>query len=415
MAPASRSGDAHTSTPGGRLRARGLGLPFAEQPGQPGPANAITDVPDVQVGYTTLVSGAGPLQVGVGPVRTGVTAILPRGRDGIGTPCAAGWYALNGNGEMTGTTWIEETGSLALPVLITNTHAVGACHRGVIDWVVRHAPGMSRQWLLPVVAETWDGYLNDVNGSHVQPEHAVAAIDAAVGGPVEEGSVGGGTGMTCYGFKGGSGTASRLVPYGAYVHTVGAFVQANFGARRQLTVAGVHVGPELAQDNPMEEGDWLAAPGAGSGSAPDGAGSAAPGAGSVIVVIGTDAPLLPGQCKALARRVPLGLARTGTTGSHFSGDIFLAFSTGNVGALTSGFPVGSPGADADAYETLRFVPWGRLDAFCAAVVGAVEEAVLNALVANETMIGRDGHRAPALRHERLCELLYDRGVVGPHS
>ncbi|MFD9959295.1 P1 family peptidase [Amycolatopsis sp. NPDC058986] len=354
-------------------RPRELGLPL---PGLTGPHNAITDVPGVEVGYRTLVEGEA--------VRTGVTAILPRGRADVDVPCAAGWFSLNGNGEMTGTSWLSETGSLRLPVLITNTHAVGPCHRGVIDWVVREKPALAEQWLLPVVAETWDGYLNDINGPHVQPAHAMAAIDAARSGPIAEGSVGGGTGMNCYAFKGGSGTSSRMVAHGPDSYTVGAFVQANFGSRRELTVCGVPAGTALADDNPMEDTDWRTPP----------------GAGSVIVVIATDAPLLPHQCTALARRVPLGLARTGTTGSHFSGDIFLAFSTGNPGALTSGFPDGEPG-----YEQLRFIPWNRLDVFFEAVVHAVEEAVLNALFAADTMIGRAGHRSPGLPVPRLLELV----------
>ncbi|MDT7661367.1 MAG: D-aminopeptidase, partial [Pseudonocardiales bacterium] len=227
----------------GRPRARELGVPFD---GVPGPLNALTDVPGVEVGYVTLVEGEGALRTGHGPVRTGVTAILPRGRAGIDVPCAAGYFSLNGNGEMTGTAWLEETGSLTLPVLLSNTHAIGPCHRGVIDWVVEHRPEVAAGWLLPVVAETWDGYLNDINGSHVRPEHAGRAIDAATGGPVAEGAVGGGTGMTCYSFKGGCGTASRRVPYGPDSYTVGAFVQANFGARAELTVAGVPVGRQLA-------------------------------------------------------------------------------------------------------------------------------------------------------------------------
>ncbi|MBO0878757.1 MAG: P1 family peptidase, partial [Pseudonocardia sp.] len=225
-----------------------------------------------------------------------------------------------------------------------------------------------------------------VNGPHVHPKHAAQAIDAASGGPIAEGSVGGGTGMTCYAFKGGSGTASRRVDYGSDEHTVAVFVQANFGSRAELTISGVPVGRYLTDDNPQERPE-----------------AAVPGAGSVITVVATDAPLLPGQCKALARRVPMGLARTGTSGSHFSGDLFLAFSTANPGALTSGFPKGQP-----TYETLRFIPWSRIDAFYAAVVQAVEEAVINALVASETMIGRDGHRSPGLPHARVRELLTGR-------
>jgi L-aminopeptidase/D-esterase-like protein len=244
-----------------------------------------------------------------------------------------------------------------------------------------------------VCAETWDGYLNDINGGHVRPEHAEAALDAAAPGPVAEGSAGGGTGMNCYDFKGGNGTASRIVNYGGRAFTVAAFVQANFGSRGELTVAGRHVGPLLADDNPMDS-DWFAA---------DLGVHAPPGAGSVIAIIATDAPLLPGQCKALARRVPLGLARTGTTGSHFSGDIFLAFSTADASGLESGFPIGPP--EDGGFGTLAFVPWGRMDPFYAAVVQSVEEAVLNALVVNADMVGRDGHGSPRLPIDRLTTLL----------
>ena len=371
-----------THTTDGRPRARGLGIVL---PGQPGPLNAITDVAGVEVGVTTLIDGPS--------VRTGVTAILPRGRDGVGQPCAAGWYSLNGNGEMTGTTWIDAAGSFNLPVVLSNTHAVGACHTGVVSWVNRIDPRLARQWLLPVCAETWDGYLNDINGGHVRPEHVEAALDAAASGPVAEGSVGGGTGMNCYEFKGGNGTASRLVSYGPRSFTVAAFVQANFGSRAELTVAGTHLGPELLDDNPMA-GDWFEVD---LGLKPP------PGAGSVIAIVATDAPLLPGQCKALARRVPLGLARTGTSGSHFSGDIFLAFSTADVPGLASAFPVGPVGDDE--FGTLTFVPWGRMDDLYTAVVQAVEEAVLNALVVNDDMVGRDGHRSPALPHARLKTIL----------
>ncbi|MFB1298268.1 P1 family peptidase [Mycobacterium sp. pW049] len=382
--------DFATHTPDGRPRARGAGI---ELPGTPGRLNALTDVAGVEVGVTTLIGGEGPLVVGRGPVRTGVTAILPRGTAGVGQPCAAGWYSLNGNGEMTGTTWIDEVGSFNLPVVLSNTHAIGACHTGVVQWANRVAPRLARQWLLPVCAETWDGYLNDINGGHVRPEHAVAALDSADGGPVAEGSVGGGTGMNCYDFKGGNGTASRLVPYGSRTYTVAAFVQANFGSRAELTVAGRHVGPTLLDDNPLD-GDWFAR---------DLAGAPPPGAGSVIAIVATDAPLLPGQCKALARRVPLGLARTGTTGSHFSGDIFLAFSTAEVPGLASAFPLG-PFSD-DEIGSIAFLPWGRMDDLYSAVVQCVEEAVLNALVVNTDMTGRDGHRSPRLPLDRLTALL----------
>ncbi|MGW1225299.1 DmpA family aminopeptidase [Streptomyces sp. NPDC002530] len=365
-----------------RTRARDLGIRLT---GEPGKWNAVTDVPGVEVGYVTLQEGE--------DVRTGVTALLPRGRDGVGTPCAAGWHSFNGNGEMTGTTWIEESGALAVPVLLTNTYAVGPVHRGVVDWVRANCRGMAPEWLLPVVTETWDGHLNDIHGDAVRPHHAAEAIEAAVSGPVEEGGVGGGTGMRCYGFKGGSGTASRTVGYGTDRYTVGAFVQANFGARRELTVAGVPVGRELP-DPPRPE--------------PEAERQVPPGAGSVIVVVATDAPLLPGQCKALARRATLGLARTGTTGSHFSGDIFLAFSTANAGALTSTFPEDDGSAP---YESMRFVPWGRMDPFYTAVVESVEEAVLNVLTGARSMTGRAGHHVPALPLDRVTALLAERGAL----
>ncbi|UVK45236.1 P1 family peptidase [Mesorhizobium sp. AR07] len=377
-------------TPAGKQRARALSIPLQ---GKPGHANAITDVDGVLVGYSTVIEGDGKLSLGHGPVRTGVTAILPFGRDGVGLACAAGHHSFNGNGEMTGASWIEEAGSLSLPILITNTHAVGTCHRGVIDWVARNKPAMISQWLLPVVAETWDCYLNDINGSHITVDHATAAIDSAASGSIEEGSVGGGTGMNCYAFKGGSGTASRVVGYGHRDYTVGVFLQANFGSRHELSIAGVPLGQELAADNPME---------AYFGGQPT-------GAGSCIGIVATDAPLLPGQCKALARRVPLGLARTGTTGSHFSGDIFLAFSTGNPDALNGRFPQGP--ANEQSYGHMDFIPWGRMDAFYAAVVQATEEAVLNALVANHDMIGRDGNRTPALPHDKVVAALKARGIV----
>jgi len=380
----SASSDPWLRTPSGRLRARGLGLPFQ---GTPGKWNAITDVPGVEVGYVTLISGEGPLVVGQGPVRTGVTAIHPRGREGTADPVQAGWFAFNGNGEMTGTTLIEETGLLSAPILITNTHSVGAAHSGAVRWLVQRHPELAKLWVLPVVAETWDGYLNDTNGQHVTPEHAFAALDNARSGPVDEGSVGGGTGMICYGFKGGSGTASRIVQLGDSTYTVGVFMQANFGWRPELTIAGVPIGIHIPEGNPIDDSSWLTPP----------------GAGSCITIIATDAPLLPGQCKALARRVPMGLARTGTTSSHFSGDLFLAFSTGNPGVVTTGVAtlLGRP----EARESQRWVPWGECDPLFAAVVQAVEEAVLNVLIANEDMVGQDGHWVPALPHDRVRELI----------
>ncbi|RJO70965.1 S58 family peptidase [Nocardia panacis] len=373
-------------------RARDLGV---DLPGIPGPHNAITDVPGIEVGYRTLISGAGPLAVGRGPVRTGVTAILPRGRAGVGRPCAAGRYSLNGNGEMTGTAWIDEVGELSMPITISNTHAIGVCHTGVIEWINREHPALARQWLLPVCAETWDGYLNDINGAHVTPQVVGEALDAARTGPVAEGSVGGGTGMNCYGFKGGSGTSSRRIAFGAETFTVGAFVQANFGSREELTVAGVPVGRLLDTPNPMATDEWferdLRVPG---------------GSGSVIVVLATDAPLDGARCEALARRVPLGLARTGTTGSLFSGDLFLAFSTADDRPSTTSFPMRE--VSVEEIEIRRVLPWNRMDLLYAAAVHAVEEAVLNALFVNEDMTGRDGHRSPAMPREAVAALVNSR-------
>jgi D-aminopeptidase len=360
-------------------RARDLGIPFS---GTTGPWNAITDVPGVQVGYLTLIEGDS--------VRTGVTAIHPRGPAGAGDPVAAGFFSQNGNGEMTGVSWIEESGTFSGPVGISNTHAVGVVHAAIVAWTVRHHPELAEAWLLPVAAETWDGYLNDINGHHVTEEHGIAALEAAAAGPVPEGSVGGGTGMNCYQFKAGSGTSSRLVSYAGTDYAVGVFVQANFGSRAELTLAGLPLGELLAADNPMA--DYAAAP---------------PGAGSVIAIVGTDAPLLPQQCKALARRVTLGLARTGTSGSHFSGDLFLAFSVGNPGAITPGG--GARGSEPGAYDELRFVPWGGLDPFYQAVVQGTEEAVANALAAGEDMVGREGHRSPGLPRARVAELFRASG------
>ena len=381
MTPAGTAGlpGPHAATPAGKPRARALGIPFG---GTPARWNAITDVPGVQVGYTTLLQGD--------CVRTGVTAIHPRGPGGAADPVAAGFFSQNGNGEMTGVSWIEESGTFSGPVAVTNTHAVGIAHAAIVAWTVRHHPRLTGAWLLPVAAETWDGYLNDINGHHVTEQAAIDALESAASGPVEEGSVGGGTGMNCYQFKGGSGTASRLVGYAGTTYSVGVFVQANFGSREELTIAGLPVGHLLADDNPMAE--YFAQPA---------------GAGSVIAIIATDAPLLPQQCAALARRVTLGLARTGTTGSHFSGDLFLAFSTANPGGITPGVTTFRPGAEGK-YDQLRFIPWGFLDAFYAAVVQGTEEAVLNTLIANEEMTGRDGHRTPALPRDRLARLLSER-------
>ncbi|MGO2632652.1 MAG: P1 family peptidase, partial [Galactobacter sp.] len=343
-------------------RARDLGLPL---PGTPGPLNAITDVAGVEVGMVTL-------RPEDKSAVTGVTAILPRGKDGVGTPCAAATFSLNGNGEMTGRTWIEESGQLNAPIAITTSHAVGAVHAGVDRWTHQHHPQVSAAWMLPVVAETWDGYLNSINAEHVTPEHAVEALDAATSGPVPEGSVGGGTGMNCYGFKGGTGTSSRVVPLGDQEFTVGALVQANFGGRREFTLLGVPLGRRSAAPCPMSTTDWFARDLRRAETATDDTGAATavghksvPGAGSVIVVVATDAPLLPGQLKAMARRVSLGLGRTGTTGGHFSGDVFLAFSTANAGSLRSLMP---DAPDSPHVDSLDFVAWGRMDASYRATV-----------------------------------------------
>lgn len=363
------------------VRARDLGISFQ---GISGAFGALTDVPGVEVGYRTLIHGEG-----AHAVRTGVTAVLPRGRAGVGVPCAAAVHSFNGNGELTGRSWIDESGSLALPIGITSSHSVGAVHSGIDAWVSQVAPHVAAQWMLPVVGETWDGYLNDINGGHVTADHAGEALDSAASGRLAEGNVGGGTGMNCYGFKGGTGTASRVVGYGDDSYTVGVLIQANFGSREELRLDGVPLGATSPTANPMEQDDWLhrereslRSPG---------------GAGSAIVVIATDAPLLPGQCAALARRGAMGLGRSGTAGGHFSGDIMLAFSTANAGALTSSFP----STDAAEYETMRLIPWGRIDPFLTAVVQAVDEAVWNALVAAEDMTGRDGHVSHALPHDEI--------------
>ena len=363
-------------------------MPFG---GEPGRWNLITDVPGVEVGFVTLIEGEGASSGGAGPVRTGVTAVLPRGRADATLPCAAAIHSLNGNGEMTGAHWVTETGAVHTPIAISNSHAIGACHRGIVEWMLESHPEISDAWILPVAAETFDGYLNDINGRHVTVEHVVGALNSARSGPFVLGSVGGGTGMNCYQFKGGTGSASRTVRYAGSSYTVGVLLQANFGARSELVIAGVPVGAHLLDDNPLVEESW----------------HLPPGGGSVIAIVATDAPMLPGQCAALARRVPLGLARTGTSGSHFSGDLFLAFSVANRGALRAVVPHGEP--DSDGLDHLSFVEWGRIDPFYTAVVEAVEEATVDALVCNETMIGRDGHRSPALPRDRLVDLLASAG------
>jgi len=365
--------------PAGKLRARDLGVPFD---GTPGPLNAITDVAGVTVGHTTLISGEGKLVVGQGPVRTGVTAVLPRGKDSMLNPVFAGWYSQNGNGEMTGTTWVEESGFLAGPVMITNTHSVGVVRDAVIQWRVAHGKvGPDDDWWsLPVVAETWDGWLNDINGFHVKAEHAMHAIDSAQSGPVREGNVGGGTGMSCNGYKGGIGTSSRKLDakFGGY--NVGVLVQCNYGngeARFNLRIAGVPVGHEMPAP-PF--------PGAASSGNPE--------AGSIIVVIATDAPLLPTQLKRLARRASLGIGRNGGIAANGSGDIFIAFSTANSGA-------DSP----ERVVSLQMLPNEKLDPVFAATVEAVEESIINAMIAAETLTGFNNRRLVAVDHQKLREVL----------
>jgi L-aminopeptidase/D-esterase-like protein len=372
--------DPHHATPSGKPRARALGVPFD---GAPGELNAITDVAGVEVGYATIVRGEGPLVVGEGPVRTGVTAILPRGKAGLAMPVFAGCHSLNGNGEMTGFIWIEEAGRLDGPVTITNTHSCGLARDASLRWMVeRGTPDMSEAWGLPVAAETYDGFLNDINGFHVREVHVFEALDSAAGGPIEEGSVGGGTGMICYGFKGGSGTASRRVEAAGGRFTLGAFVQANFGAPEQLTIAGVPVGRRL-KDAPAGVGD----------------------AGSVIGILATDAPLLPHQLRRLARRCGLGIARSGSIAAHGSGDIFLTFSTANAEALGQGNGKRGDGGQGDGLGRADFVPDAALTPLFEAAVRAIDEAVVNALVANEAMTGRDGHSVRALPHDAVRALL----------
>jgi D-aminopeptidase len=345
-------------------RARDLGIPFD---GTPGPLNAITDIAGIEVGHATLISGEGKLKIGEGPVRTGVTAILPRGKKDF-APVFAAWFSLNGNGEMTGTTWVDESGMLEGPVMITNTHSVGVVRDAVIQWMLKTGAGQ-QAWGLPVVAETYDGWLNDINGFHVKPEHAFQALENAKSGPVAEGNVGGGTGMICYEFKGGIGTSSRKVQDMDF--TVGVLVQANFGTRNFLRIAGVPVGKEI-HDNLI----WTKE------------------TGSIIIVAATDAPLLPHQLKRIARRLSLGLARTGTISGNGSGDIFIAFSTANREAN-----------QAKEVTSLQMLPNSKINNVFQATVEATEEAIINALIAAETMTGVDDHKVIALPHDRLKEIL----------
>jgi D-aminopeptidase len=360
------------------IRARDLGIPLN---GTPGDLNAITDVKGVEVGQVTLISGEGKLVVGKGPVRTGVTAILPRGKKY--DPVFAGWYTLNGNGEMTGTTWVEESGFLEGPVLITNTHSVGVVRDAVIEWEYKNKlfdplpdePDVF--WALPVVAETYDGDLNDINGFHVKRDHVFEALNNARSGKVAEGCVGGGTGMICHGFKGGIGTSSRKVTVGSRVYTIGVLVQANYGTRESLTIAGVPVGkeiPDLMPDiDPLKKDEDH---------------------GSIIVVVATDAPLLPHQLKRLARRVPIGIGRMGGFAGNGSGDIFIAFSTANPGA-----------ANREEDRNLVMIPNEQMSPLFEATAQATEESILNALVAAKDMTGKNNTKVYALPHDRLIEIL----------
>jgi len=353
-------------------RARDLGIPFD---GTPGPLNAITDIAGVTVGFETIIKD---LPNGKA-VRTGVTAILPRGAASNNQPVFGGWFSLNGNGEMTGTTWVEESGFIEGPIMITNTHSVGAVHEGVIKWRYEHgaADASGYWWSLPVVAETWDGYLNDINGFHVRPEHAFAALNSAKSGPVAEGNVGGGTAMVCFEYKCGTGTSSRVTQAAGDDYTVGVLVQANFGSRDYLLVAGVPVG-KFMRDNMVYSDDE----------------PAVEETGSIIIIIGTDAPLMPHQLKRLTRRAALGLSRTGSYAGNGSGDIFIAFSTANDEAN-----------QANSDISLDTLSNEDMNPLFIATIQAVEEAITNALVAGREMTGNRGNSVSAIDHERLKTIL----------
>ncbi|MGH7576546.1 MAG: P1 family peptidase [Longimicrobiales bacterium] len=368
----------------GRSRARERGVTFEGT--APGPLNAITDVDGVAVGHATLITGSGPLRVGEGPIRTGVTVVLPR-RSAPADPVFAGWFALNGNGEMTGAAWVAESGFAEGPIAITNTHSVGVVRDAIIGW--QASRGALRQpWSLPIVAETYDGWLNDINGFHVKPEHVAAALDGARDDAVAEGNVGGGTGMICYGFKGGIGTASRRLPDDDGGYTVGVLVQANFGRRDQVRIDGVPVGRVLAREsNPSASDETPSAHATGLERADR-------DLGSIVAVVATDAPLLPHQLERLARRVSLGVARTGGTSANSSGDLFIAFSTANAGAASA-----TPAAEVHMLSNDGITP------LFDATVYATEEAIINALFAAETMIGRDDHRIDALPIDRIIGIL----------
>ncbi len=367
-------------------RARDLGVPFG---GATGPHNAITDVAGVEVGMTTLISGDGPLVEGKGPIRTGVTAVLPRGK--TFDPVFAAHHVLNGNGDMTGTHWVQESGFLETPILITNTGSVGVVRDATLGWMSRHkyySPLIAYVWFAyPVVAETYDGVLNDMYGFHVKPEHVFSALDNAKSGPVAEGNVGGGTGMSCLGFKCGTGTASRVAPWGDAKHMVGVLVQANFGQRDRLTVAGVPVGPEIKGFEPTIDF-----------ALPRPKPQDAEGRGSIIAIAATDAPLVAHQLRRVAQRISLGIGRTGGTAGNSSGDIFLAFSTANPGAAARG-----------GLRTISMLPNDEIDGILNATIDATEEAIINAMVAARTMTGINGNTMPALPHDQLRAVLKKYG------
>lgn len=366
----------HGSAVMAKDRARDLGIPFN---GTPGKYNAITDVKGVLVGHSTVISGKGKLIQGKGPIRTGVTAILPRGDKSLDDPSFAGWYSLNGNGEMTGTTWVEESGFLEGPIMITNTHSVGIVRDAVISWRVSQgsADASGYWWSLPVVAETWDGLLNDINGFHVKEKHAHEAIRNAKGGSVPEGNVGGGTGMVCHKFKGGIGSSSRVIAIQDQNYTLGVLVQANYGDRKSLTIAGVPVGREITDLMPKDSYE--------QNHDSD---------GSIIVIVATDAPLVAHQLKRLARRVPMGIGKVGGYAHDGSGDIFIAFSTAN-----------SSVAFAEGKVEVEMLPNWLISPLFEATVQATEEAIINALLAAETMVGINGNTAYALPHDRLKETM----------
>ena len=379
-------------------RARELGV-SALIGGVAGPLDAISDVAGVEVGHTTLVSGSGRLVVGQGPVRTGVTVVHPRGK-GSGDPVFGAWFTLNGNGEMTGTTWLDESGVLEGPVAITNTHSVGVVRDAILQWQVQR-PGL-QPWGLPVVAETYDGFLNDINGFHVKPEHVLSALDGAATGAVAEGNVGGGTGMVCHGFKGGIGTASRKLDATAGGYTVGVLVQCNYGLRHDLRVAGVPVGEEITDLRACSaSADTAVNRGRPRCVAAKPASTPETEQGSIIVVVATDAPLLPHQLKRVVRRVALGVGRMGGYGGNSSGDIFIAFSTANAGTV---------GRDTGTVR-MEMLPNPRINPLFYATVQATEEAILNAMLAAETMTGANDLRVSALPPDRLLAALRKYGRV----